>query len=76
VLTVKAVAERLAISQATVYGLVTTGKLRSYRIGGAIRISEEQLQAFLEGSTSSPQPQPTRRLKLKNITLKRGPSHA
>lgn len=44
----KEVAERLAVSDRTIYRLVDEGKIASYRIGGAVRISEEDLEAYLE----------------------------
>jgi excisionase family DNA binding protein len=49
-LTIKDVAERLKASPSTVYELVSDGKLPCYRIGrngGAIRISEEDLNNYL-----------------------------
>ena len=49
-LTVPEVAERLRVAVSTVYALVEAGKLEAFRIGpndGAIRISEEQFQAYL-----------------------------
>jgi excisionase family DNA binding protein len=49
-LTVRAVAEKLAVSQATVYAIIAAGRLPHYRIGGAIRVSEAQLMAYLEAS--------------------------
>jgi len=51
VFTIAEVAKRLRISLACVYALVETGRIPCYRIGvgrGTIRISEEQLQAFLD----------------------------
>jgi excisionase family DNA binding protein len=47
--TVGEVAKKLRISARMVYKLVEAGKLRSYKIGSAIRISDEQLQAYLAG---------------------------
>ncbi len=71
---VKEVATRLDVSANTVYSLVSNGKLRCCRIGrgrGVIRISEEQLGAYLR----SAEPQPpavvpeVRRVRLKHIRL-------
>ena len=45
------VAKRLNCSISTVYGLVDAGKIAAYRIGigrGALRIAEQDLEAFLE----------------------------
>jgi len=48
-LKVRQVAERLNCSASSVYSLVESGKLGHHRCPG-IRISEEQLAAFLEGT--------------------------
>ena len=56
-LTVKQVAERLNVSQSFVYELLREGRLRHYSLGksqGAKRISEAQLQAFLEEAEGQP----------------------
>lgn len=72
-LKVSQVAGRLSCSISTVYGLVESGKLGHHRCPG-IRISEEQLAAFL-GSTKREQepvtlPRSTgRRPRLKHITI-------
>jgi len=50
-MTIKDVAHQLRVSTACVYELVSAGKLACYRIGkgrGTIRISDEQLGAFLQ----------------------------
>lgn len=47
-LKVSEVARRLNVSQSKVYELIDAGDLGHHRIGGAIRVSEEQLVAFLE----------------------------
>lgn len=46
-LTAKQVAEKLQISLSQIYKLVSSGELQCYRIGKAIRISEEQLAGYL-----------------------------
>jgi excisionase family DNA binding protein len=51
-LTVAEVAARLRMSRTCMYQLIEAGKLSCYRIGlgrGAIRISEEDLAAYVEG---------------------------
>lgn len=56
-LTVPEVAERLRVAVSTVYALVETGKLGAFRIGpndGAIRVSEEQLETYLNTCRSLP----------------------
>ena len=56
-LTVKQVAERLALSPSQVYVLCNTGKLPHHRFGvgrGAIRVKEEQLALFIEATIFTP----------------------
>ena len=71
---VKEIATRLDVSANTVYGLVSTGKLRCCRIGGGrgvIRISEEQLGEFLRSAETRPPavaPE-VRRVRLKHLRL-------
>ena len=47
-MTVKEVAERLNLSEGAVYKAVHNGELEHHRFGAAIRITEDQLTAFLE----------------------------
>lgn len=47
-LKISEVAKRLNLSGSKVYELVEQGKLGHHRMGGAIRVSEEQLQRFLD----------------------------
>ena len=56
-LTVREVAERLRLSQASVYQMVKSGRLAVCRLGprrGAIRIRESDLEACLESSEQMP----------------------
>ena len=56
-MTVKQVAERLGISLAQVYALCSVGRLPCHRFGkgkGAIRVKEEDLDAFVEASRFKP----------------------
>jgi excisionase family DNA binding protein len=49
-LTVREVAQRLKVSQASVYAVIAEGKLPGYRIGagrGTIRVSVADLQSYL-----------------------------
>jgi excisionase family DNA binding protein len=46
-LTVRDVAERLRISPSKAYELTAKGKIAFYKVDGAIRVSEEQLAAYL-----------------------------
>ena len=60
-LTVSEVAERLNVSAATVYNLVERDRLAHHRIGigrGAVRVSEEQLRAYLESTQRGGVPPP------------------
>jgi len=53
------VAEILDLHPATVYELVASGKLHCHRIGprqGAIRISQEQIDDYLRGVCTTPEP--------------------
>ena len=56
-LTVKQVAERLGVSVSQVYSLCASGKLLHHRFStgrGAIRVTEEQLAAFIEATKVKP----------------------
>ena len=48
-LTVREVAERLAVSTATVYALCERGEIRHVRVSNAIRIQPDDLEAFIVG---------------------------
>ena len=48
-LTVREVAERLAVCTATVYALVERGEIRHLRISNAIRVHPDDLEAFVAG---------------------------
>ena len=48
---VKDVADRLSLSPSKVYRLIEERELSHHKIGGAIRISEEQLSEFLQKTT-------------------------
>lgn len=53
-LTVREVAERLAVSTATVHNLCARGRLRFVRVGAAVRIDPASLEAFLASGGDSP----------------------
>lgn len=40
----------LTVSQSKVYELVDVGELSHHRMGGSIRISDEQIQEYLEST--------------------------
>ncbi len=46
--TVEEVAERLKVSHMTVYRWIKAGKLDAYKIGGEFRITERDIERFLE----------------------------
>jgi excisionase family DNA binding protein len=51
----KEVAERLRIDESSVYKLAKKGKIGSYAVyGNSIRISEEDLEAYLESRRMKP----------------------
>ena len=73
-LTVKQVADELALSISAVYALVERGEIAHYRIGGAIRIGDQHLSEFLaskERRGREPQPGKTNgsRPRLKHLKL-------
>ncbi len=47
-LSIQETADRLSVSQKTVYRLINWGKLRKVKIGGATRISEDELNEYME----------------------------
>jgi excisionase family DNA binding protein len=74
VLRVAEVAKRLSISQALCYRLIAKNVIPHHLIGKAIRISEEQLQQYLEETKRErDQPSPARRQpsrpRLKHLSL-------
>jgi len=46
--TVEEVAERLKVSHMTVYRWIKDGKLGDYKIGGEFRITERDVERFLQ----------------------------
>ena len=74
-LTVNEAANRLRVSTATVYALISSGKLACHRVGvgrGVIRISNDQIDRYLDGCQSSVAaraPKPLPRPRLKHIKL-------
>lgn len=56
-MTVRQVSERLNVSPATVYALVSEGRISAHRFGlrrGTIRISEDSLQQYEEAAKVAP----------------------
>lgn len=50
---IRTVAERLDISRAGVYGLLSAGKLRSFKLGNRTLIAESELQRFITSLTAA-----------------------
>jgi len=72
-MTVGELAGRLAVSRSKVYALIEAGTIGHYRIGGSIRVSEEQLTAYLESckvvTAEQASGSPPAVVTLKNISL-------
>ena len=47
-LTVKEVAARLKLAPSTVYGMIDAGEFPAFRFGGALRVDEDELEAWKE----------------------------
>ena len=48
-LTIKDVQRILQVGRTTAYGLLRSGRLPCYRVGGLVRVRPEDLKAFVEG---------------------------
>ena len=73
-LNVKDVANRLALSPSKVYRLIEDREIAHHRIGGAIRVTEEQIAEYLaetkrQRQTVAPPCERPRPLKLKHLQL-------
>jgi excisionase family DNA binding protein len=55
-LTIRQVAEQLQVSTRKVRQLAATGELVVHRIGGSLRISEDDLATYLNRCREKPQP--------------------
>lgn len=53
IMTPAQVAERLQITERTVYKYLSNGELEAVKIGRVWRITEEQLQAFIRKNTQN-----------------------
>jgi excisionase family DNA binding protein len=61
-MTIKETAAYLHVSESFVYRLTAAGTIRCYRVGGAVRISEEQVIEWLDAHESRPVGSPPRTL--------------
>lgn len=73
--TVSELADRLRVSLATAYELISTGKIVSCRVGprkGAIRIRSEDVDSYLASCqyVAAEQPRKAQRTTLRHIRLK------
>jgi putative molybdopterin biosynthesis protein len=70
-LTVNQVADLLQLSRSKVYALVSSGELPRHKIGGSIRIKEDDLFSYLDGCRAQNADAPRRapRPRLKHIRL-------
>ncbi len=71
---VKEIADYLNVSQAVVYRLIESHLLSAHRIGvgrGTLRISEKQLQMYLDSTSteSLPAPTPKNKRPLKHLKM-------
>jgi excisionase family DNA binding protein len=57
-LTIREVADTLAVALKTVYQLVWQGKIRAVRVGRSVRIPSEALQEYLDGNAIAPPRRP------------------
>ncbi|MBC7815643.1 MAG: helix-turn-helix domain-containing protein [Planctomycetaceae bacterium] len=57
---VSELAKRLSLSESKIYQLVEVGMFEHHRFGGAIRFSEEQIEAYLEETKQERQEQKPR----------------
>lgn len=49
ILTVTEIAELLKLSKCKVYALVKSGEIPTVKIGGSIRVIQEEFESFLKG---------------------------
>jgi len=50
-LTIPETADRLRVSRVTVYRLISSGQLPALKVGGALRVDENELREWLYGAT-------------------------
>ena len=53
-LTVKQVADILRVSEMTVYRIIASRKLASYKVGGSYRIRPEDVRSYLDSCAVKP----------------------
>lgn len=55
-LTTPEACRRLAVSRATLYRLMSEGRIRPVRIGASVRFKSDDLARFIEASQDTPDP--------------------
>lgn len=50
--TMREVAEILSVNERTIKNLIARGELKRLKVGRAVRITQQQLDAYLEGASS------------------------
>ena len=68
-LTVKDIANQLNLSQGAVYKAITSGELEHHRFGASIRITEAQLERYLEKTRARQVPRPEQSKEFKHLDL-------
>ena len=68
---VNEVSKRLKLSISTVYELVKTGRLPSYKFGGSVRISEEDLERYMENCRVGPTERPRKASPIDHVSAVR-----
>ena len=71
-MTVKDLASRLSVHPETAYRLCRRGDIPHSRVGGQYRISEQQLQTYLQGGPVKAAPAKNQRTK--RVTASAGPN--
>jgi len=68
-LTVTEISKRLRLSAAFVYARIADGSMPHYKIGGAVRVSEQQLAAYLASAERGPNHVRVSVKPLKNLSM-------
>jgi excisionase family DNA binding protein len=68
-LKVSQVSQRLNLCISKVYELIQSNELSHHRIGGALRVSEQQLQEFLDSCKSEAPVRRAPRRRLKHVRI-------
>lgn len=69
-LTASEVAKQLAISGRKVYELAASGQMASHRFGGAVRFSQEDVDAYVQASRQAVVPRDRSTLRLTSVAAR------